>query len=388
MREKFNLIQELRGKNEELVGTNRLALVGQGDFVGANNVTRGAMNIKHKTQHLAIDNPEFPFFYDGKENVMGENSSFYFKTDKNYEVVDIVKKYNEFLKGRTKIALYFLYCRDDDSYKLVERQECENLTENFGFDYVNDTLDSLEVGDKIPKNTLLKRSTSYDENGNVGVGLNGRILNAIHPAVQDDAIIVSESFAKRAVINNIITVTIPINNDTMLLNLHGKDGKYIGLPDIGMKVTEGVIAATRPIKETRMFSDLRDASLNTYNIHTDQVYYADGEIIDINVYCNNPNQKINKVNRQLMQYYYDCRWFFTEVYKVCKRILKTGASKIDKEINNWMRMAIDYLDTNAIWDFGNDNNSNMMVELLVRRKEPIKVGRKIVGRAGTYIIIL
>ena len=137
-REKYNLVDALRKQSANLKGSDRLSLVGQGDFVGANNVMRGTMNIKHHTQHLTIDNPEFPFFFDGKENVTGENSTFYVKTNNHYKIIDIIKKYDELLKGKCYIALYFLYCKEDDSYLLVERRAVENLTENFGFDYKND----------------------------------------------------------------------------------------------------------------------------------------------------------------------------------------------------------------------------------------------------------
>ena len=95
------------------------------------------------------------------------------------------------MKGKTYIALYFLYCKDDDSYTVVERKEVENLTENFGFTYKNDYLDAAEVGDIIPAGTTLCSSTSYDENKNVSVGVNGRILYAVHPAVQVEPIKIS-----------------------------------------------------------------------------------------------------------------------------------------------------------------------------------------------------
>ena len=69
-KEKFNLMVELRKKKQELQGKKKLALIGQGDFPGANNVMRSTMNIKHQTQHITIDNPEFPFLFDGKENLI------------------------------------------------------------------------------------------------------------------------------------------------------------------------------------------------------------------------------------------------------------------------------------------------------------------------------
>ena len=380
MKEKYNLIQELKAKSDELTGKKRLSLIGQGDFSGANNVMRGTMNIKHHTQHLAIQDPEFPFIYDGKENVAGEHSSFFIRADKEWQVYAVCKKYNELLKGKCYVGLYFLYNKKDNEFTVVERQEVENLTENFGFDYNNDFLDNTEKGDIIAPGTILKSSKSYDEFGNVSIGVNGRILYAVHPAVQDDAIIVSESFAKRMVCSNVTSKTVPIGENTLLLNLYGKDGNYQGLPNIGDIVTNGIICATRTIREARMFSDLRDHALSNINMQTDSVIYGDGEIIDINIYCNNNHLKLDKVNAQLIQYMNDAKWFYTEVYRVCKDITRNHAdAKIDKEINRWMRKAMNHLDTQAQWAFNDNNFSNMMVEILIRKKDPIKVGRKIVG---------
>lgn len=389
MREKYNLIQELQKKNEELKGKKKFSLMGQGDFVGANNVMRGAMNIKHHTQHLAIDNPEFPFFFDGKENITGETSSFYFKADKEYEVIDVIKKYEELLKGKCYIVLYFLHCKEDDSYTILERKEIENLTENYGFEYNNEYLDTLEKGDTIVPNTMVNYPTSYDETGNTSIGVNARILYAVDPDVQDDAIKVSESFAKRMVTNNVTSKSISINENNILLNLYGDKDEYIGLPDIGSKIDNGILCATRTIKETRMFSDLRDVSLRNINTQIDKVYYTDkgSEIIDINIYCNNPDLKMNKVNKQLIQYYNDAKWFYTRVYKTCKSIIKSGSKNIDSEINRWMRLAMNYLDTKATWAFNDNTFSNIMVEILVRKKEQIKVGRKITNRAGGKTVV-
>ena len=380
MAEKFSIIPSLKERKKELTGKKKLALVGQGDFPGANNIMRATMNIKHQVQHLTIDNPEFPILYDGKENVAGENSSFYERT-KDYpcEVVAIVKKYDGRLKGKVRTALYFLYYKDLDAYYVKERKEVENLTEDFGFDYKNDYIDACEVGDIIPPKTMLLSSTSYDEYGNTAVGINGRILFGTHPMVQDDAIIVSESFAKRAVMNHVTSKTIPIGENTLLLNLFGDDKEYRGLPNIGDTIHTGILCATRNVKESRMFSDMRDSSLSTINLQADQVFYADGEVIDINIYCNNPNIKSNKANRQLIEYYNDLRWFYTAVYKECKKIVNSGAKFISRDINRWMRKAMDYLDTESIWAFNDNTFSNMMVEILLRRKDPIKIGRKIVG---------
>lgn len=387
IREKYNLIQELERKSEELNGKGKYSLIGQGDFQSGNNPMRCTMNNKHHQQHLTIYNPNFPMLYDGKENITGKYSSFYTKTDKTYRVVNIVKKYNELLKGKCYFALYFLYCKEDDSYLLVERKEVENLTECFGFDYKNDYLDDLEVGDEIPPDMMLTSSTSYDEYGNVSIGVNGRILYAVDPAVQDDAIEISESFAKKMVTDKVMSINVSITENTILLNLYGENGKFQGLPNIGDHFENGIVCATRTVKETRMFSDLRDISLCNIAANGDQPYYGTGEVIDINVYCNNHNLKKNKANEQLIQYNTDARWFYTDVYKTCKSIIKSGSPNIDPEIHHWMKIAKDHLDLQAQWAINDNTFNNIMIDILLREKESASVGRKITGRHGNKTVI-
>lgn len=380
--EKYNLINSLLEKKKLYENQPKISMVGQGDFPGANNIMRSAMNIKHHTQHLAIIKPEFPFLYDGKENIMGEFSTFYKKATKDYKIIKVVKKYNELLKGKVYIALYFLYSKSDDSYELIERKEVENLTENYGFEYKNEYLDCCEENDIIKKGTLIYSSTSYDENMNTSIGVNARIMYGTHPYVQDDAFIVSESFVNRMVSDYISSKTIPLNSNAILLNLYGDENNYKGLPDIGQRVKNEIVAVTRTIKENRMFSDFRDNSLQTINLQSDQVFYGDGEVVDINVYCNNPQIKVNKVNKQVLQYYQDARWFYSEVYKECKKIINSGSKNIDNNINRWMKKAMNYLDIQAQWAYNDNVFSNLMIELLIRKREPIKIGRKLVGRHG------
>lgn len=388
-REKFNLIQELLKKNETLVGKKKLSLIGQGDFTGGNNVTRGNMNIKHHSQHLAIENPEFPFLYDGKENVAGENSSYYETSgEKTWKVIDKIKKYEERLKGKCNVVLLFLYCAENDEYRLVVRNEVEDLTENFGFQNNTEFVDNAEVGEIIKPDTIILSSSSYDEYGNTSIGVNGRILNAVHPAVQDDSIIMCESFAKRMVANNVVSKAIPVTKNTALLNLFGKNDEYRGLPNIGDIIEDGILCATKVIKESRMFSDMRDSSLTKINFATDQPYYCsnNSEIIDINVYCNDPNAKLHRVNKQIIEYYNDAKWFYTKVYKTCNKITKSGSIHIDSEIFRWKRLAMNYLDTQAVWSWNDNIFDGYMVEILTRKRESIKIGRKVTGRHGNKTV--
>jgi hypothetical protein len=180
---------------------------------------------------------------------------------------------------------------------------------------------------------------------------------------------------------------IPIHENTIIINMYGDETRYQGIPNIGDEITDGIICATRNIKESRMFSDHRDNSLNSPNHASDQIFYGNGEVIDINVYCNNPNIKTNKVNRQLIEYYNDAKVFYSRVWKICREIQKSGSKNIDIEINHWMGKAQVYLDKDSKWSFNDNLFHNLMVEILIRRKSPICIGDKIVGRAGDKCIV-
>jgi hypothetical protein len=390
MREKYILSQELKEKDLEIVGDKRLSLLGPSSAAGTLlqnvSVVREAMHIKHEEQRLVMDEPEFPYVYTGAENVIGENSSFFGKTDKDYRVVGVVKKYEGLLKGHSNIALYFLYCKKDDSYRVVERKEVENLTEKFGFRYNNEYLDELEDGDEVPKDTVLYRTTSYDEYMNTRNGINARMLYIVSPYVTEDAIIARESFADRVVTNKVSTISIPLNENAMFLNLYGDEDEYKGIPDIGDVIKGNILAATRQIQGNRLFSDLRDNSLYTVNFSSDQVYYADGKVIDISVFCNNRDIKSNYVNNQILRYLNDEKIFYTKVYKICKRIINSGSTNIHNNIRRWMRNAINRLDDEARWTYNDNIFSNLLIEILVSRSEPISVGRKVAGRYGNKTV--
>lgn len=386
MREKYSVVKELSMVCDQLKGKEKLRMSGLGDFSGADNPTRSAMNTKHKVQHLAIMNPEFPILYDGKENISGKFSSYYKITKKKQIVYAICKKYDRMLKGHSRYALYFLYNPEDDEYSLVQRKEVESLPENYGFEYNNTFLDELEVGEVIKPNTQIVASRSYDQWGNVGVGVNARTLFAIHPAVQDDAIIISESFANRMVANTVATKLIPIGENTILLNMFGKDGEYQGLPNIGDHIeNRGIICAARQKKESRALSDIRDQALRNYVEGNDTVYYGKGEVTDITVYSNNRGIQNNLVTKQILEYYNDGLWFWSDVYRTCKGIIEKHPKKVDREIHRYMRLAMNHLDLDSQWAFHDNVFQNIMVSIEIKYREKLSVGRKITGRHGIIV---
>ena len=82
------------------------------------------------------------------------------------------------------------------------------LTEKFGFAYKNKVIDTKDVGDIIEKDEVLYSTTSYDDDLNYMYGTNVKVMYSIDNQTIEDAIKVSESFAKRMVSKEVETVRV------------------------------------------------------------------------------------------------------------------------------------------------------------------------------------
>ena len=60
--------------------------------------------------------------------------------------------------------------------------------------------------------------------------------------------------------------------------------------------------------------------MQTIKTQPNQIFYSEGEVIDIDAYVNNSNLNSNKVTKQIDQYFNDALWFCN---KVCFKVIKT-----------------------------------------------------------------
>lgn len=391
---KYSLPADMAKKDEELMGSTSLVGrtgLGMPSYV---NTNRAIMNTNHTSQYVVPVHPDFPRIFTNMENTVGAHSDGYFKTDSDLKVV---RKITKFENSKTGANLYYLfvYNKKAKEYQVIKREGNKNLTESFGYAIDNTKIDSYDEGDKIKKGTVLFHSTSYDKYMNYGYGKNAITMYSLDSRTSEDSAYVSESFAKSFTSYDMDVIEAVINDNDCLLNLFGERGEiteenkdyyYKPIPEIG-SVVSGVVLATRQRYKKQQFYDLKRDSLN--EIHDeDTTYLVDNntEIVDIEIYNNNEERRINSFNRELYRLYDLQTKFYKEIIEFVED-LKEQNLDYSRDIDYLYRRSLEMVETKKKWKLGDNPFSNMAIRIHIRRLSPLKVGHKITGRYGNKSVI-
>lgn len=371
---KYNLKDELLKADEELKGSLSLLGISALTFPTYNNSMRSVMFTSHSRQLVNLLHPDFPGVFTNAENVVGRHSSGYKKAKHDTTVYKKVAKYGDLL-DKPYYYVLFVYDEKKKQYDVWYRKDAENLTEVFGFEYNNETMDSLEEGDFVPKGSVVQKSTSYDESMNYGYGLNVPIMYTLDPSTSEDACIVSQSFADRMTSIEISKVSIGINQNDYLLNLYGNKKQYKPFPDIG-EYSYGEVAAKRTLFTNQLLMDFKDNSLTRIQ-DSDICFYKSGQVVDITIYCNNPELEDVPFNDQILKYLASQDKYWTEIKEICEEIMNSG-EKYTHELDYLYKRACAFLNPESKWK---DDTvfSNLLIEITVKTVIGLQIGQKLSG---------
>lgn len=364
---KYNLLQEL-DKVDKRIKHPEMILGVSGTSIPTNvSAQRITMYDKHVSQHMTLNNPQFPKIFTGTENLYGDMSSYYTKTKNDIQVMKVFRKFNT-----DHIAAVFVRDLKTGVYDVIERTEAKAFSEVFGFAFSNEKLDSLEEKDVVSSGQIVSHSTGYDEFNNYCMGVNALTLLSFHPNLTEDAATISSSFAETS-FNKLhqLTIKIPIQN-MIPLNVHGDNDTYKIIPDIGENVDD-IVAALRHISITQM-ADLTNEQLTKVNRLQDSVYVAHGEVIDISIYSNDEFPE-GKVYDQLRKYSEMQRVYYKNIYDYCQSI---KSEKRTRRLKTLFRKAMDFVNDDAVWV---DKNVIHSINIDITLKEKVKLvpGQKITG---------
>ena len=378
---KFSLTDKLleANKNEDLINDPSLLGMTSLTFPLYINAMRGTMFTSHLKQFLNLKWPDFPYLFTNSENMIGKYSSGYKKAPHDYKIVKKIEKFKG-LVDKPNIYYLFVYDKTLKKYEVIERKPYESLTETFGYEYLNQIIDSYNEGDVINENTVYERSTSYDEYMNYQYGKNVNVLYTLDPYTSEDAAIASRSLCKDLTCIECDEVTINLNNNDYLINKYGDDDNYKPLPDIGEHVSD-IIAAVRRQFNNQLLSDFTVKNLQT--IHSeDPKYYIDKdvEVIDYVIYTNNEEPIDNTFYKQINKYLKYQDKFYTEIVHTCKKIIDSGED-YSEDIDYLYDRANKFLETVKYrWRDENDSEySNMKIVIKIKRDAPLTKGCKITG---------
>lgn len=353
-------------------------MLGKGLRQPFNNTNAGARKIMYGThsEHCwCIMNPEKAIIETGYEIRFGDYSSSVTKADKQYQVIGKISKFS-FAPNHH----YWLILKDISSNKLdvVERISYHYITESYGYLYNNEYMDSLEIGDMIQNGTVIQKSTAFDEYNNRTDGAN---FNVAYMALDDnmeDSIIFSDVAAGKLAGPLVKPVEIMINDNDIPVNLYGDDKIYKIIPDIGEPIIDANLIALRKEKKEESYFTQSINNLSNLMISDDKKQ-VHGRVIDINIYCNNPDILDSHYYAQLKMYYGELHRYAKEVVQLLLPYASNNFEmtyELQKLFANCKRIMNNdpYMDKRPF--------SNIILEVVVLEEKAMEAGDKASNRYG------
>lgn len=384
-----NITEQLQGKEKELFGSSSLGGPSLLSYPLYNNANRLIMFNSNLNQRVVLEHSEFARVFGNFENIVGEYSSYNKQAKSNYEVIDIVEKFPNIETGcNVRTMQYFVFDLDRNMYDVIRVSDVENLGEKYGFQNDTSGIRKYGIGDKIKKGEPLIRPTSYDDYDNYGFGQNIRFMYTCDLDTIEDGIVVSESLRKRMLSSEVEIVTVPINDNDFLLNMYGDNENYKTFPDIGEKTNKKIVCVKRRINNSQILYDM--ARSNTQRImSSDTPYYCDGEVVDIDIYCNKPIDELvqSQFNHQLIEYIEMTNAYYERIKTITQELIETDIP-CSQNILSLAKRAKELTDPNIIIkDESGSEFSNIKVYFTIKRKVGVSKGQKLTGRHGNKGVV-
>jgi len=353
-------------------------MIGKGLLMPFNNVNSGARKIMHGVHRdhvFPLINGEKAIIETGYEIRFGDLSSSVTAADANYFVIGKISKFS-FSPNHA----YWLIMENKDEKKLdvIERRAYEFITEEYGFLYNNQFMDSLGVGSYVQNGTIMQKSLAFDEYMNRKDGVN---LNTVYMSLDknmEDSIIISQSAANKLVSPLIKPVQIMVNENNIPVNLYGDDNVYKCIPDIGEEIKNSILIDLRKEKKEEMTYTESVERLRKPMMSDDKKLLT-GTVIDIDIYCNNPENLNDHHNAQFKMYYNELQRMAGEFVALITPYVSKGYT-ISHEL--------EILYANAKRTLNHDSYkdkrpfSNIILNIVVLEHKPLMEGDKLSNRYG------
>lgn len=344
-------------------------------FTNTNAGARKLMHATHRDHVFSLMNGEKAIIETGFENRFGDFSSSVTAADSDYVIIAKISKFS-FSPNHH----YYLIIQDikTGNLDMVERISYHHITESYGYLYNNEYLDSLRKGDVINQDTIVQKSLAFDEYNNRQDGANFNVAYMALDGNMEDSVIFREGAAKKLTAPLIKPVTIPINENDIPLNLYGDDNLYKIIPDIGEEIKDGVLIALRKEKKDEALFMQSKQRLKELML-SDEKYALHGRVIDVNIYCNNPENLNGLYNGQLKMYYDELQRMSAEIVTVLTPFAANGVPmtyELQKLFANAKRVCNkdQYMDKKLF--------SNLVLEIVVLEEKKLEVGDKTSDRYG------
>lgn len=351
-------------------------------FNPSNSGSRKLMFGTHLEQRLTMIDPDVPYIQTGHEMEFGKHSSSFMVSDRTYTVFDKIVKY----QNKPQHHFYLICIDHEGKYITVfEKTTYKHITESYGYLYSESgAINMAEPGTEIGKGTILSKSISFDEYNNRMDGKNLLSMFTSCEETMEDAIVISESAAKKLASPLIKRIVIQVNDNDIPLNLYGDDDNYKIFPDIGEYTENGILCGLRMEKKEESLYSLSFNRLKELMI-SDERYMVSARVVDIDVYSNAPDKFIdNPYYGQIHKYYQSQQEMYRQIVD-CVEIGLAPYLKDGYELSYDLQKLY-YNAKGAITGKQYYSNgkafSNIVIEVTAIEEIPIKRGDKLTNRYG------
>lgn len=290
-----------------------LGLAAINSYIANTSSSRAVMDFSHLASRVPLITPDERLIKSGIEYEMGKYINDVRSTE-NCVVKAVIPRYKDYSLQPPSTSVFVEYDKDYEDGRgvqmvidIIDIPSYKSTHGFFGYDlFPTDTLENIEYGSPLPKDTLLAKTNSYGKEGAYRFGLNANVAFMSHPSVAEDGFVMSESFLERAKFTSITKRIININKNTIPLNLYGTKDDFRFLPDIGQAVrADGLLCAYRERNDWFSIYDLNDTNLSEVDMAFDEKIYVgpDSTVIDIQVIKGNGKPEFtSKITEQLDNY--------------------------------------------------------------------------------------
>lgn len=283
----------------------------QQPFNPSNSSSRKQMFNTHNAQNIQLLDPDVPYVSTGYENKYGKLSSSFITTNSKYQVIAKIPKFSNH-KDHIFYMIYF--DSSTGKYDVFEAKPYEFITEMYGYLIDNSALNRYNPGDIIPEEQVISKSIAYDEYNNREDGVNLLVAYMAVDHTKEDSIIISESAQRKLASPMFKSIEIIINENDIPRNTYGDTHNYKFMPDLLEYTKSNILCGIRRQKNEEAFFAQSEERLGQ-NQFGDDNFIANGQVIDIDIFCNNLERLGTTSYDDQLKYYYD------EKLRLCQDII-------------------------------------------------------------------
>lgn len=327
-----DISDKIRPEFMSITGTNSLST--------HNSASRSLMYASHLSQCLVLNESEEKIIQSGLEVELGK-FTFSKKFDQQARVIDVVARYRNGIDKQSvdhvvdAVVIYENLDSDKPIYDVLNIPSISDNHQYFGFEYdwKHSVIKKLVPDAVIPAGTIVADSPNVKNNGGYGFGVNANVAMMTINDVTEDAMVISESFAKRTGFKIFERRIVEFGEESFLINLYGDENNYKPFPEIGEYIHESGAICVKRKKSDMMAPALMGVyDMMEFNpVFDESVFVRNkyGKVKDIKIYrSNKPKQRpISKTSELTDKYANAYIDYCKEIIDVYEKIKKEHKSR-------------------------------------------------------------